>query len=337
MILVMSTEATAGQVDEVLKRLQDLGLKAHAGEGMERTIIEAVGDTQRVDHQLLKILPGVEDVIQTGKPFSLAGRHSEGESTEISLGNLIIGSKEIIVMAGPCAVETREQTLAAADAVKNAGAKILRGGAFKPRTSPYTFRGLGRQGLEILREAKERTGLAIVTEVMAPQDVDMVSSYADILQVGARNMQNYPLLEAIGKSKKPVLLKRGMMCTVEDLLVSADYILSNGNRDVILCERGIRSFEKYTRNTLDISAVPAIKALSHLPVVVDPSHATGRSHLVAPMSKAAIAAGADGLMIEVHPDPARALSDGYESLSPVEFSELMIALKCVASAVGRTL
>jgi 3-deoxy-7-phosphoheptulonate synthase len=240
-------------------------------------------------------------------------------------------------MAGPCAVESREQTLAAAEAVAAAGATVLRGGAFKPRTSPYSFQGLGEKGLQILREAGERTGLKIVTEVMAPQDVPLVASYAHILQIGARNMQNYPLLEAIGKTGHPVLLKRGLMSTIEELLMAAEYILSNGNPNVMLCERGIRSFEKYTRNTLDIAAVPILKKLSHLPVIVDPSHATGKRDLVEPVSKSAIAAGADGLIIEVHPKPEEALSDGAQSLPPPEFDELMKKLSAIAIAVGRSI
>jgi 3-deoxy-7-phosphoheptulonate synthase len=337
MIVVMKTEATAKQAGVVIKKVQELGFEPHLSKGEKKSIIGIVGNDKRIDPQMFTVLPGVENVVPILQPFKLAGREWRNEPTIVALNGLRIGGDEIVVMAGPCAVESREQTLAAAEAVAKSGAKVLRGGAFKPRTSPYSFQGLGEEGLKILREAHEKTGLAIVTEVMSPQAVPLVAAYADILQIGARNMQNYPLLEAVGKTSKAVLLKRGLMSTIEELLMAAEYILANGNPNVILCERGIRSFEKYTRNTLDISAVPIIKKLSHLPVIVDPSHATGQRYLVAPVSKSAIAAGADGLIIEVHPEPEKALSDGAQSLPPAEFDELMAGLKPLANAVGRRL
>ncbi len=334
MIVVMKKKATAKQVGTVIKTVQELGFEPHLSKGETKSIIGVVGNGKRVDPGTFLVLPGVENVVPILQPFKLASREFRNESTVVAVNGVTIGADRLVVMAGPCAVESLEQTLAAAEAVAEAGASVLRGGAFKPRTSPYSFQGLGEQGLEILKIASEKTGLAIVTEVMSPQTVPLVSAYADILQIGARNMQNYPLLEAVGKTSKPALLKRGLMSTVEELLMAAEYILANGNPNVILCERGIRSFEKYTRNTLDISAVPIIKKLSHLPVIVDPSHATGQRYLVKSVSRGAIAAGADGLMIEVHPEPEKALSDGAQSLPPEEFKELMDGLKKIAEAVG---
>jgi len=335
MIVVMQAKATAKQIGEVIRKIEELGFKPHLSRGEEKTIIGVVGNERKIEPNVFTVLTGVEAVIPILKPYKLASREFKAEDTIISVNGLKIGTSEVIVMAGPCAVESREQVLKAAEAVKKSGAKILRGGAFKPRTSPYSFQGLGEKGLEILAAAKEKTGLPIVTEVLEPADVSLVSQYADILQIGARNMQNFALLEAVGKISRPVLLKRGMMSTVEELLLSAEYILSNGNYNVILCERGIRTFEKYTRNTLDISAVALIKYLSHLPIIVDPSHATGERKLIKPMSKAAIAGGADGLIIEVHPCPEEALCDGYQSLNLEEFDSLMEEVKKVAAAVGR--
>jgi 3-deoxy-7-phosphoheptulonate synthase len=283
------------------------------------------------------MLIGVESVVPIMKPFKLSSREFKDVSTIVQIGDVQVGGTQVVVMAGPCAVETREQMMASAEAVAKAGAKILRGGAFKPRTSPYSFQGLGEPGLVILKEVGQQFGLPVVTEVVSPQDVKLVASYADILQIGARNMQNFSLLEEVGKCHRPVLLKRGLMATVEELLMSAEYILSNGNPNVMLCERGIRSFEKYTRNTLDISAVAIIKNLSHLPVIVDPSHAVGKRELVGPVAKGSIATGADGLIIEVHPDPERALSDGVQSMYPADFADLMDDLKHIAGAVKRTL
>lgn len=335
MIVVMQAKATAKQIGEVIRKIEELGFKPHLSKGEEKTIIGVVGNERKIEPTIFTALSGVEAVIPILKPYKLASREFKSEDTLVSVNGIKIGASEIIVMAGPCAVESEEQVLKAAQAVKQSGAKILRGGAFKPRTSPYSFQGLGQKGLEILKAAKEKTGLPIVTEVLEPADVSLVSQYADILQIGARNMQNFALLEEVGKINKPVLLKRGMMSTVEELLLSAEYVLSNGNYNVILCERGIRTFEKYTRNTLDISAVALIKRLSHLPVIVDPSHATGDRNLIKPMSKAAIAGGADGLLIEVHPCPEEALCDGYQSLNPEEFDDLMQEVRKIALAVGR--
>jgi 3-deoxy-7-phosphoheptulonate synthase len=339
MIVVMKTDASVKEVSAVIKRIQELGFSPHLSRGEKKTIVGMVGNGKKVDPQHFLVMAGVENVVPILMPFKLASREFKKESTVVTINgsNVRVGGNEVVIMAGPCAVESLEQTLETAEAVRNSGARILRGGAFKPRSSPYSFQGLGEKGLEILKKAKEKTGLAIVTEVMAPQDVDLVASYADILQIGARNMQNYSLLEAVGRTTKPVLLKRGLMSTIEELLMSAEYILANGNPNVILCERGIRSFEKYTRNTLDISAVPVIKHLSHLPIIVDPSHAVGQRHLVASASRAAVAAGADGLIIEVHPHPEEALSDGMQSLRPAEFDALMGELKLISSAVGRTI
>ena len=337
MIVVMQARASAKQVGEVIRKIEELGFKPHLSRGEEKTIIGVVGNERKVEPAVFTSLAGVESVIPILKPYKLASREFKAEDTVIAVSGVKIGAAEVIVMAGPCAVESREQVLKAAEGVKKAGAKILRGGAFKPRTSPYSFQGLGEKGLEILAEAKLRTGLPIVTEVLEPADVNLVSQYADILQVGARNMQNFALLEEVGKINKPVLLKRGMMSTVEELLLSAEYILSNGNYNLVLCERGIRTFEKYTRNTLDISAVALIKRLSHLPIIVDPSHATGERKLVKPMAQAAIATGADGLIIEVHPCPEEALCDGYQSLNLDEFNSLMQDVRKVAAAVGKKL
>ena len=337
MIIVMRSDATEERLQHVLERVQELGFKPHLSRGEKKTIIGVVGNGKVVDPGLFQVLNGVESVVPILKPFKLSSREFKEVSTVVQIDDVQVGGTQVVVMAGPCAVETREQMLASAEAVAKAGAKILRGGAFKPRTSPYSFQGLGEPGLVILKEVGQQFGLPVVTEVVSPQDVKLVASYADILQIGARNMQNFSLLEEVGKSHRPVLLKRGLMSTVEELLMSAEYILSNGNPNVMLCERGIRSFEKYTRNTLDISAVAIIKNLSHLPVIVDPSHAVGKRELVAPVAKGSIATGADGLIIEVHPDPEQALSDGVQSMYPADFADLMDDLKHIAGAVKRTL
>jgi len=296
-----------------------------------------VGQTYPELRDVLELLPGVEEVIPISKPYKLSSREFQHEDTRIKVGNVVIGGEELVIIAGPCAVETENQVLATAKAVKDAGANILRGGAFKPSTSPYQFRGLGKEGLEILALARAETGLPLITEVLTPHDVDLVAKYADILQVGARNMQNFTLLDEVGKLKKPVMLKRGMSATIQEWLLSAEYILSQGNRQVMLCERGIRTFETYTRNTLDISAIPVVKKLSHLPVIADPSHGTGKWYLVAPLALAAVAAGADGLMVEVHPNPDQALKDGAQSLTFDNFEQLMAQLAPVASSVQRKL
>ncbi|MEE9443782.1 MAG: 3-deoxy-7-phosphoheptulonate synthase [candidate division Zixibacteria bacterium] len=335
MIVVMKATATAKHTGAVLKKIQELGFKPHLSSGEKKTIIGMVGNGKKVDPEILLALPGVENVVPILKPFKLAAREFKKESTVVSMNGIKIGGRELVMMAGPCAVENRDQIMETAEVVAKAGAKILRGGAFKPRTSPYSFQGLGEEGLKIMREAADAHGLAMVTEVISPQYVDLVGKYTDILQIGARNMQNFALLEAVGKAARPVLLKRGLMSTIEEWLMSAEYILSNGNPHVILCERGIRTFETYTRNTLDISAVPIVKELSHLPVIIDPSHSTGKRSLVSPISKCGIAAGADGLIVEVHPHPEDALSDGPQSLHPEEFEALMDELKPMAQAMGR--
>ncbi len=337
MIVVMKPDATMAQIANVAARIEQMGCRVHLSQGEERTIIGVIGNDRPINREQIERMDGVERTVPILRPFKLASREFHPHNTVVSVNGVTIGDKQLVVMAGPCAVESREQLLETAWAVKNAGAHILRGGAFKPRTSPYSFQGLGEEGLRLLALAREETGLPIVTEVMEPQMVPLVTSYADILQIGARNMQNYALLHAVGKAQRPVLLKRGMMSTIEELLMAAEYILSHGNDRIILCERGIRTFEQYTRNTLDISAVPLIKQLSHLPVIVDPSHGTGKWELVEPVSRAAVAAGADGLIIEVHPHPDQALSDGAQSLKPGRFAALMESLRPIAEAVGRTL
>ncbi len=335
MIVIMKPGATGAQIANVTARIEQFGCRVHLSEGEERTIIGVIGNGRPLDRDRIERMAGVERTVPILRPFKLASRDFHPQNTIVSINGLDIGGRQLIVMAGPCAVEGHDQLLETARAVKKAGAHVLRGGAFKPRTSPYSFQGLGEEGLRLLAEAREETGLPIVTEVMDPQQVPLVTTYADILQIGARNMQNYALLHAVGEAQRPVLLKRGMMSTVEELLMAAEYVLSHGNDRIVLCERGIRTFEKYTRNTLDISAVPLLKQLSHLPVVVDPSHGTGKWELVEPASLAAIAAGADGLLIEVHPHPEEALSDGAQSLKPDRFVKLMRDLRPVAEAVGR--
>jgi len=325
-------------IDRVIERIQEFGYQAHLIEGVERTVIGAVGDERGKDRlQSLESLPGVESVVRILKPFKLAGRELRKDDSVYEVGTAQIGGTRFCVMAGPCSVESREQIMETARLVKDAGATVLRGGAYKPRTSPYSFQGLEEEGLHLLQEASRASGLPFITEVMTPEQVPLVEEHADILQIGARNMQNYSLLKAAGRARKPVFLKRGMMSTINEMLMSAEYIMSEGNRQVILCERGIRTFETETRNTLDISAVPVLKKYSHLPVIVDPSHATGHWEFVVPMAKAAVAAGADGIMVEVHPRPAEAFSDGAQSLKPEKFRKLMNELQPLIAAVGRTL
>ena len=337
MIIVMKKNATEKEIQHVAKRIEEMGLKPHLSRGVERTVIGAIGDERLLKEDQIKAIASVDSVLPIMKPYKLVSREFKKEDTIIKVGDVEIGGKNIVVIAGPCAVESREQIIETAKAVKKAGAKLLRGGAFKPRTSPYSFQGLEDKGLKLLAEAKKATGLPIVTEVMDTRDVAAVEKYSDILQVGARNMQNFELLKEVGKSRKPVLLKRGLSATLKEFLMSAEYIMSEGNHNVILCERGIRTFCEYSRNTLDLNVVPAIKKLSHLPILVDPSHGTGKLDLVAPMSKAAIACGADGLIIEVHPNPEKAISDGDQSLKPKEFADLMRELKPIARAVGRSI
>ena len=335
MIVVMKKGATKEQIDHMITRVESLGLKAHPIFGTERTVIAAIGEKRDEFRQSLESGPGVAEVVPILAPYKVASREVKPESTVIRAGSLAVGNSHLGMIAGPCSVENEGQMLSTARAVKAAGATAIRGGAFKPRTSPYSFQGLKEKGLELLAAAREETGLAVVTEVISSGDVELVARYADVLQIGARNMQNYPLLEAVGAEGKPVLLKRGPSATLDELLLAAEYILNAGNPHVMLCERGIRTFETHTRYTLALASVPWLHERTHLPVVVDPSHGTGHTNLVAPMAAAAIAAGADGLMIEVHPDPETALSDGYQSLNFRQFEELMVLCRRVAEAVGR--
>ncbi len=336
MLVVMKRGASQREIDAVVARIQEFGITPIPLPGAERMAIGTFGTTSRAAADAVESLPGVAEVVPVSRPFKLASREVIAEDTVVRVGPVPVGAgAALAIMAGPCSVESREQTLSTARAVRAAGATILRGGAFKPRSSPYNFRGLGAAGLDILAEARAETGLAIVTEVLTPGDVEAVARVADCLQIGARNMQNFALLDEVGDQPKPVLLKRGMAATVEELLLSAEYVLARGNRNVILCERGIRTFEKYTRNTFDVSAIPLLKRLSHLPVVGDPSHGTGKWYLVAPVALAAVAAGADGLIVEVHPSPDHALSDGFQSLTFENFAALVGRADAVARAIGR--
>lgn len=336
MIIVMKAGATKEEIEEVEKKIKNLGYKSHPIYGIERTVIGAIGDERgKARLQSLSVLQGVESVVPILKPYKLASKQFKPQKTVISVKDVKIGGDKIVIIAGPCSVESKEQLMETAKAVKEAGAHILRGGAFKPRTSPYSFQGMEEEGLKILAEARDEIGLPIVTEVMNPEDVDLIARYADVMQVGARNIQNFSLLKKLGGVKKPILLKRGMMTTVQEFLMSAEYILSEGNSQVILCERGIRTFETATRNTLDLSCIPVLMEETHLPIIVDPSHATGNWHYVAPMSKASVAAGADGLMIEVHLKPEEAFSDGSQSIKPDNFTILLEELKPFIIAAGR--
>jgi len=338
MVVVMQEDAPEAQIQHVIDRLVEMGFDVHRSTGATHTVLGAVGAPTDFDHRDIELLDGVREVMRITQPYKLASRHFRPEGTIVDVGRAVrIGGPEVIVAAGPCSIESSEQIHAVAESVAQAGAKLLRGGAFKPRTSPYAFQGLGEKGLRMMREAADRNHLVVVTEIMDPSQVPMMLEYADVLQVGARNMQNYHLLRAMGEIRKPVLLKRGMSATIEELLLSAEYILCGGNYNVILCERGIRTFETYTRNTLDIAAIPVIRKLSHLPIIADPSHGTGRRDKVAPMARAAVAAGADGLLIEVHNDPEHALSDGAQSLFTDQFGRLMNELRMIAPAVGRTI
>ncbi len=329
-IIVLRTDVSDEQIEKIVKKLEAKGLKPHVSKGTERTIIGVIGDTSKVtedEENAIRAIPGVEDVVRILKPYKLASRDFKKSNTVIQVDDVAIGGKKVHVAAGPCAVENRVTLLDIADKIKSAGASFLRGGAFKPRTSPYSFQGLGVEGLKYLKEAKERTGLPVISEIMDPRDLDVMLDYVDILQIGTRNMQNFKLLMEVGAIDKPVLLKRGMSSTIKELLMAAEYILSRGNDKVILCERGIRTFETATRNTLDLSAVPLLKSLSHLPVAVDPSHGVGKRELVEPMAVASVAAGADLLLIEVHTNPEEALSDGEQSLTPQMFGEMMKKIK----------
>jgi 3-deoxy-7-phosphoheptulonate synthase len=336
MVVVMEERASEAQIENVVKRLVEMGMDVHRSTGVTRTVLGAVGQGQP-DKGLIEMLEGVHEVVRISSPFKLASKTFKPEGTIVTVGDVRIGGDEVIVMAGPCSAETEQQVRSTASAVRRAGAKILRGGAFKPRSSPYSFQGLGEEGLILLRDAAKAENLALVSEVMDVSQIAVIDRYCDIFQVGARNMQNFTLLRELGHARKPVLLKRGISATIEEWLLSAEYVLSGGNNDVILCERGIRTFETATRNTFDISAIPVVKKLSHLPIVADPSHGAGRRDMVAPMARAAVAAGADGLIIEVHSDPDHALSDGAQSMFPAQFDRLMAELRIIAPAIGRSI
>ncbi len=336
MLVVMQQGATEPQIQAVIDRLTDLGFDVHRSTGVVHTLLGGVGGSDDFDLGIFEVMEGVKEAHRIISPYKLASRGFRPEGTRIRVGGVEIGGERVVVIAGPSSVESREQIERSADIVASAGAAMIRGGAFQPRNSPYGFHGLGEEGLRLLREAADRRGLPVVSEVMDSTQIPLVDQYADILQVGARNMQNFNLLRELGKLRKPVLLKRGVSATIEELLLSAEYILAGGNYEVILCERGIRTFETYTQNTMDISAIPVVKKLSHLPMVADPSHGTGRRDKVAPMARAAVAAGGDGLLVEVHPDPDHALSEGAQSLKPEQFEELMRQLRIIAPAVGRT-
>ncbi|CAG0943901.1 3-deoxy-7-phosphoheptulonate synthase [Anaerolineae bacterium] len=335
MIIVMKSGASSRQISAAVSRVEAMGYRVHLSQGEERTIIGVIGDDRPIDRSAFELLDGVEKTVPILKPFKMASRDMHPQDTIVSLNGVKIGGPQIVIMAGPCAVESRAQILETAQAVKEAGAHMLRGGAYKPRTSPYSFQGMGEEGLQLLAEAREATGLPVVTEVMSPEQVSLVAKYADMLQIGARNMQNYALLHAVGEANHPVLLKRSMMSTIEELFMAAEYILSHGNMRVALCERGIRTFERYTRNTTDINAIPVIKQMSHLPVILDPSHGTGKWEYVTAVARAGIAAGADGLIIEVHPHPEEAASDGAQSLKPEKFAQLVREVRAIAEVVGR--
>ena len=337
MIVVMDEGATEAQSQAVIDRMVELDFNVHRSTGMVHTVLGGVGPEEEIDPTAFEVLDGVKECHRIMSAYKLANRHFRPAGTIVKVGNIEIGGPRVVIMAGPCSVESRDQIFLSAEQVAKAGATVIRAGAFKPRSSPYSFQGMGEKGLQIMREAADAHGLLVVSEVMDSSQIPLMLQYVDILQVGARNMQNFNLVRELGKIRKPVLLKRGIAATIDELLLSAEYILSGGNYDVILCERGIRTFETSTRNTMDISAIPTVKKLSHLPILGDPSHGTGRRDRVLPMARAAVAAGADGLLVEVHPDPDRALSDGAQSLRPEQFTELMDQLRIIAPAVGRTI
>jgi 3-deoxy-7-phosphoheptulonate synthase len=333
MLVVMETGCTQAQVEGVLDRIRGMGLKPHPIPGAERTAIGITGNSGPLDARVFEVLPGVKEAIRVSKPYKLVSRETHSGNTVVKVGAVEIGAGRFVTIAGPCSVESEPQILAAAQVAKRAGADLLRGGAYKPRTSPYAFQGLGEEGLKLLAKAREATGLPVVTEALDSRSLELVAEYADCIQIGARNMQNFSLLREAGRARKPVMLKRGLAATIEELLMSAEYILSEGNRQVFLCERGVRTFADHSRNTLDLAAIPAAKKLSHLPIIVDPSHAAGIRALVPPLARAGLAAGADGVMLEVHPDPDRALSDGPQALTPAQFEECMRSLRAVAGAL----
>jgi 3-deoxy-7-phosphoheptulonate synthase len=336
MVVVMEERATEAQIEKVVANLVEAGMDVHRSTGVNRTVLGVVG-AHKVDSALIEVMDGVHEVLRITEPYKIASRTFKPEGTVVQIDDVRIGGDEVIVMAGPCSAENEEQVFTTAAACKKAGAKIFRGGAFKPRSSPYSFQGLGEEGLRMLRDAADQHNMKLVSEVMDVSQIDLVGRYSDIYQVGARNMQNFTLLRELGRTRKPVLLKRGIAATIEEWLLSAEYILAGGNTDVILCERGIRTFESYTRNTLDISAIPVIKKLSHLPIITDPSHATGRRDKVAPMARASVAAGADGIIVEVHCNPDKALSDGAQSMFPAQFDRVMAELRIIAPAIGRSI
>ena len=336
MLVVMQEGASEAQIQKIVGRLTEDGFDVHRSSGVVHTVLGGVGGKSHFDTAVVAVMDGVKEVHRIVSPYKLAARAFKPEGTIVKVGNVEFGGDQMVVMAGPCSVENRDQIELSADIVADAGAKVLRGGAFKPRSSPYSFQGLGEEGLQMMRAAADRRGLLVISEVMDSTQIPLLATYSDILQIGARNMQNFNLLRELSKIRKPVMLKRGPAATVEELLLSAEYILSGGNYDVILCERGIRTFENYTRNTFDVSAIPVVKKLSHLPIVGDPSHGTGRRDMVPSMARAAVAAGADGLIMEVHHDPEHALSDGAQSLFPHQLTELMVQLRLIAQAVGRT-
>ncbi|MGE5811342.1 MAG: 3-deoxy-7-phosphoheptulonate synthase [Ignavibacteria bacterium] len=335
MVVVLEKNISDKQLENVIKHLEEFGFAVHKSTGVETTVLGAIGVQPDFDIRNVKILEGVAEVYRITEPFKLASRSFQKDNTEIKIGGVTIGGNDVIMMAGPCSVENEKQIFTIAEIVAKAGAKILRGGAFKPRTSPYSFQGMGEDGLKLLRKAADKFNLLVITEVMETNQISLIEQYTDIFQIGARNMQNFSLLRDLGKTNKPIMLKRGLAATVEDLLMSAEYILSNGNKQVMLCERGIRTFETYTRNTFDLSAIPVVHKRSHLPVIADPSHATGLRDKVLPMARAAVAAGADGLMVEVHNEPEKALSDGPQALLPDQFFELMKQVKLIAEVIGR--
>jgi 3-deoxy-7-phosphoheptulonate synthase len=337
MVVIVETGASEKQIEDIIRVLHEHGFDVHRSTGVQQTVLGAVGVHPEFDHRQIEVLPGVAEVVRVTEPFKLASRAFKREGSVIEIGDIKIGGKEVTVIGGPCSIENEEQIFTLAKKISEAGVKILRGGAFKPRTSPYSFQGLGEEGLKLIRAAADQYRLKVITEVMDKSQIDLVEKYADILQIGARNMQNYVFLKDLGKSSKPVMLKRGLAATIEEWLMAAEYILSNGNHQVILCERGIRTFETATRNTMDISAIPVVKKKSHLPVFADPSHGIGIRDKVVPMARAAVAAGADGIMVEVHHDPDHALSDGAQSLYPEQFVQMMKEIRIIAEAIGRTI
>ncbi|MGE5401500.1 MAG: 3-deoxy-7-phosphoheptulonate synthase [Ignavibacteriales bacterium] len=337
MVVVLEKNISDQQIEEIIKHLVDFGFDVHKSTGIEQIVLGAIGVKPDFDIRKVKILDGVQEVYRITEPFKLASRSFQKENSVIDINGVQIGGNEIVVIAGPCSVESEEQIFLLAEVVARHGGKILRGGAFKPRTSPYSFQGLGEEGLKLMRKAADAHNLLVVTEVMQIEQIELVEKYADILQIGARNMQNYPFLKELGKSRKPIMLKRGLAATIEEWMMSAEYILSNGNKDVVLCERGIRTFETYTRNTFDLSAIPVVHKRSHLPIIADPSHATGYRDQVVPMARAAVAAGADAIMVEIHNNPEKALSDGPQALFPEQYAKMMNEIRAIAAAIGRSI